>query len=404
MPESFFKFKLVQDGKVVDPCPFTALSERDRDRVRAEAALLAPEIFLPPWVPRKYFQVGLYLLREYGIFCPQVRDLYSAGASSQRALHGLKSTMAEFKSLDSRLRSMNDRLVARIRAQQAPPSARIPQALVWTLLRLEPAMRRAAREISSDLFDVYWGSRPDPDTPSDRLKLWISRADRCAKHWCPSAILFGGEYFDPSEAVLARAPGATVDQAFAPRRMDWNARYERSKPRLVRRLEALLRRSQLGDLASAEWTIAAVERLPAVGFLRGSLRLENRLTQRPGDSDFIYTLSVSEQGFDLRYHENDLLDSGRRDLRSSETLVRCEPQGSKAVSQSRDDEALARMREHAEMIAGHRFDDHDWQAQVEAASENSDFDAPNGIESWLEMVPVGDDGDAPESLVIRWGH
>ena len=62
------------------------------------------------------------------------------------------------------------------------------------------------------------------------------------------------------------------------------------------------------------------------------------------------------------------------------------------------------MREHAEMIAGHRFDDHDWKVQVEAASENSDFDVPNGIESWLEMVPVGDDGDAPESLVIRWGH
>ena len=364
---------------------------------------LRPKSSCPPWVPQKYFQVGLYLLREYGIFCPQVRDLYSAGASSRRALHRLHSTMGEFNVLDSRLRSMNDRLVARVRAQQAPPSARIPQALVWTLLGLEPGMRRAARNLSSYLFDVYWGSRPDPDTSSERLKLWIRRADKCAQHWRPSAILFGGAYFDISETPSGRARGAAADLASGARRLSWNVRYERSKPRLVRRLEALLRHSQHRDLASAEWIIAAVERLPAVGGLRGSLFLENRVARRPGDSDFLYTLSVSDKGFGLGYQESVLKDGGQRHRDSNLTLVRCEPEGSEAASQSRDDDALARMRAFAETIAGHRFDDHYWQPQLDAASDNPEIDVPNGIESWLEMLPVGDDGDAPESLVIHWG-
>ena len=403
MADPPYRCTLVREGVNVDPRPFSALSEQDRDRVRAEAAILAPEIFSPPWVAGKYFHVGLYLLREYGILCPQVRDLYSAGASSRRALHGLECTQDGFTVLNSRLRSMSDRLAARVRAGEAPRSARIPQALVWTLLRLEPAMHRAARNLSSELFEEYWGSRPDPDTSSERLKLWIRRAAERAEYWCPSAILFGGAYFDSSESDFGGASGPVADRASTLCRLDWNARYERSRSRLVRRLEALLRLSRLGDLASAEWTIAAVQRLPAIGRVRGSLRLENRVAQRPGDSDFIYTLSVSDQGFELGYHESVLLDGGQRDHSSSLTLVRCEPEGSGAASENQDDEALVMMREYAEMIAGHRFDDDFWQAQVEAASENPDIDVPNGIEAWLDMLPVDDNGDSPESLVVRWG-
>ena len=403
MSDPPYRFTLVREPVSVDPRPFTTLLEQDRDRVCAEAAILAPEIFAPPWVAGKYFHVGLYLLREYGILCPQVRDLYSAGASSRRALHGLKCTQDEFKVLDSRLRSMGDRLAAQVRVRKAPRSARIPQALVWTLLRLEPAMHRAARDLSSELFEAYWGSRPDPDSSSERLKLWIRRADDRAEYWSPSTILFGGAYFVPSESVLDGAPGAAAGRTSAIRALDWNARYERSKPRLVRRIEALLRLSRLGDLASAEWTIAAVQRLPAVGLLRGSLSLENRTARRPGDSDFLYTLSVSDQGFELGYHESVLLDSGQRQYSSSLTLMRCEPEGRGTASTSQDDEALATMREHAETIAGRPFDDHEWQAEVEAASENPDIDVPNGIEKWLEMLPVDDNGDSPESLVVRWG-
>ena len=351
----------------------------------------------------KYFHVGLYLLREYGILCPQVRDLYSAGASSRRALHGLKCTQDEFKVLDSRLRSMSDRLAARVHARQAPRSARIPQALVWTLLRLEPAMRRAARDLSSEILEAYWGSPPESDTPSERLKLWIGHADERAEYWRPSAILFGGVHHCPSEPVLGEVSGATSVGTSGSPRLDWNAWYERSKPGLVSRLEALLRLSRLGDLASAEWTIAAVERLPAVGHLRGSLRLENRAALRPGDSDFIYTLSVSDRGFELGYHKSDLLDGGQRERSCSATLVRCKPEGSGAASESRDDEAPAIMGEYAEMDAGRRFGDYEWQAEVEAAGENSNIDVTNGIEAWLNMLPVDDSGGAPDSLVVLWG-
>ena len=185
-------------------------------------------------------------------------------------------------------------------------------------------------------------------------------------------------------------------------RLSWNARYERSKARLVCRLEALLRHTERPHLAIAEWTIVAIERLPAVGRLRGTLFLESRVDRRPGDSDFLYTLSVSDKGFVLGYHENVLLDSGRRREDSTVTLVHCAPEGSEAAPQSHDDKALAKMRAFTEKMAGHALDDDFWQAQVDSVSDNPDFKVPNGIESWLEMLPVGDNGDAPESLVVRW--
>ena len=60
------------------------------------------------------------------------------------------------------------------------------------------------------------------------------------------------------------------------------------------------------------------------------------------------------------------------------------------------------MREMVEMMAGRSFSDEEWRVQVEAASGHSGADVPNGIENWLETLPVGDDGDAPKSVLVRW--
>ena len=190
MPIMRDRYTLIQNGARVDPRPFQVLTEQDRDRVLAEAALLAPQILSPPWVARKHFKVDLCLLHEYGILCPQVRDLFSAGASARRAFHRFGCTQEEFNTLDSRLGEMSKELAARVRDRSAPRTARIPSALVWCLLRLEPEMRLAADNLSSEIFDIYWGSRPDPDSAVDRLKLWVEHADQCARYWRPSEILF----------------------------------------------------------------------------------------------------------------------------------------------------------------------------------------------------------------------
>ena len=185
--------------------------------------------------------------------------------------------------------------------------------------------------------------------------------------------------------------------------LTWNSRYERSKPHLVRRLEALMRVSTPADSAQAERLIGAVRRLPEVGDAGGSLRVENSVAQRPGDSDFVYSLFLSDEGFQLLYHTRMLIGGGQHDYTASRTLVRCALVRSDDDERDEDAERLAMMRESAEMMAGRAFDDDEWKHHVEAASESSGVDVSNGIEDWLEMLPVDDDGDGAEAVVVQWG-
>ena len=183
----------------------------------------------------------------------------------------------------------------------------------------------------------------------------------------------------------------------------WNTRYEASRPRLVQRLKALMRSSDEGELDRAEQTIAAIRGLPNVGQYGGSVRIENRVARQPGDSDFIYSLFVGDQGFELAYHERLMLEGGQRDYSDTMTLVRCGPVGWETEEDSADEEALANMRAVAEMMAGQPFDDEDWQMQVEATREMEEANLPNGIEEWLEMLPVDDEGRCPKTVSVEWG-
>ena len=92
--------------------------------------------------------------------------------------------------------------------------------------------------------------------------------------------------------ALAREP--------TPMSLRWNTRYEAAKPRLVGRMQALIGISDKGQLAQAERTIATIRSLPDLGEHRGSVRIVNRVATKPGDSDFVYSLFVTDQGFELR--------------------------------------------------------------------------------------------------------
>ena len=148
----------------------------------------------------------------------------------------------------------------------------------------------------------------------------------------------------------------------------WNERYEAAKPRLVRQMQALMHISNKGELAQAEQVIAAIRSLPTVGEHQGSIRIVNQIAKLPGDSDFVYSLSVSDEGFELSYYEEVQLWDGQWDYAYPDTLVQCRPIDCEADDESSDEEALANMRLQIELMIGERLDDEYWQMQVELAS------------------------------------
>jgi hypothetical protein len=97
----------------------------------------------------KYTDVAFFLLKFHNVFCPQTRDLFSAGSVAGKARGG--------------------------------------NYLLRALKNIEPEIRDAAYRMDGDLFEEYWGQRVEPD---DRIPDWLRRADSFAKGWTPSKHLF----------------------------------------------------------------------------------------------------------------------------------------------------------------------------------------------------------------------
>ena len=249
--------------------------------------------------------------------------------------------------------------------------------------------RGAYNQVRSRFEDEPW---VDEMTPADAVRTELQEAVADAEAEIPAEIPKAHEGASPSH----------VDGSADTLELRWNTRYEASKPRLAKRLKALMRISDEVELHQAERTIAAIQNLPEVGEYGGSVRIENRAAKRPGDSDFIYSLFVGDQGFQLSYHERVSMEGGQWDYTDVVTLVTCEPVGWETEDESADEEALANMRAVAEMMAGRSFDDEEWQMQVEAAREMEEASLPNGIEEWLEMLPVDDEGRCPKTVSIGW--
>lgn len=139
---------------------YMELDDDEKRRMRAEAAILCPIVVAPRHTKFKYVDAAMYLLRQHGVFCPQARDLYSAGSVGLRG--------------DSR-RGGNY----------------LPRALK----DLEPELRQAAFELDAALIREYW---KNDVPPASRLLEWLRRADKLAQDWTPSEFLFNGE-IQPTE-------------------------------------------------------------------------------------------------------------------------------------------------------------------------------------------------------------
>jgi hypothetical protein len=131
---------------------YTNLSQNEKTKLRAEAALLCPSIVKSGRSRNKYDDMVLYMLTYHGVLCHQARDLFSAGSVA----------------------NPNNDDEGGIYIERA-------------LKLIENEMHEAARTMDDALFIEYWGESVPPE---ERIKKWLDKADSLASDWKPSASLF----------------------------------------------------------------------------------------------------------------------------------------------------------------------------------------------------------------------
>ncbi len=134
---------------------YRTLAEHEKRKLRAEATLLCPEVVQPGSRRGKYDRAGLYLITQYAVFAPQLRDLYSAGSVGAR------------------------------------DGERGHKYIVAALRDIQREMVDAARRLDERLFEEYWSF---PCLPVHRIPVWLRMADEHATDWTPSRELFDGEW------------------------------------------------------------------------------------------------------------------------------------------------------------------------------------------------------------------
>lgn len=134
---------------------YTNLEQEEKLKLRAEAALLCPEIVKSGRSRDKYDALVLFLLTYHGVLCHQARDLFSAGS------------VANPKNDDE-----GGVYVAR------------------ALHLIEAEMRQAAERLPDSLFVEFWGESVPKEK---RIARWLEKADALATKWVPSQVLFLGK-------------------------------------------------------------------------------------------------------------------------------------------------------------------------------------------------------------------
>lgn len=153
---------------------YTNLEMEEKNRMRAEAVLLCPQILSSGRSRHKYDDLVMFMLTYHGVLCHQARDLFSAGSAAGVGGNG---RIRETK--------MEDRL-----AGQDFDGIYILRAL----LHLEECMKNAANYLEDKLFIEYWGEDAcagiDIHDPKVRIRHWLEKADSYAREWKPSDYLF----------------------------------------------------------------------------------------------------------------------------------------------------------------------------------------------------------------------
>ena len=131
---------------------YTNLEAEEKVKLRAEAAILCPEIVKSGRCRNKYDNLVFFLLTYHGVLCHQARDLFSAGSVAN---------------------------------PQNDDAGGIYIARALQLI--ESDMEQAALSLPDSLFVEYWGESVPKEK---RLGKWLEKADALAGNWKPSHILF----------------------------------------------------------------------------------------------------------------------------------------------------------------------------------------------------------------------
>lgn len=129
---------------------YVDLPQREKRRLRAEAALLFPGIVGHSRSDKyKYVDAAFFLLKYRNVFCHQTRDLFGAGSVAGTARGG--------------------------------------NYVLRALEKIQDEMREAAQNLDDALFVEYWN---ESVPASERISKWLARADAHATGWRPSDHLF----------------------------------------------------------------------------------------------------------------------------------------------------------------------------------------------------------------------
>lgn len=131
---------------------YTELNDEEKNRLRAEAYLLCPQIVKSGRAKHKYDAAATFLLSYHGVLCHQARDLFSAGSVANPDNDDKGGLYIE-----------------------------------RALKLLQPLILKAASEIPDALFEEYWGEKVEPH---QRISRWLEKVDAVAVGWTPSKVLF----------------------------------------------------------------------------------------------------------------------------------------------------------------------------------------------------------------------
>ena len=153
---------------------YTNLDSAEKNKLRAEAVLLCPQVLSSGRSRHKYDDLVMFMMTYHGVLCHQARDLFSAGSAAGVGGNGrVKATKA-----DEKLTGKDFDGIYILRA----------------LLLLENDMLKAAADLEDRLFLEYWGDdvakKIDIHDPRERIRYWLTQADYYAKEWVPSEYLF----------------------------------------------------------------------------------------------------------------------------------------------------------------------------------------------------------------------
>jgi len=130
---------------------FRHLPNDTKRKLRAEATLLCPEVVRGGRVRGKYDRAGLYMMTQYGVFAPQLRDVFSAGSVG------------------------------------AKDGSRGHKYIVHAIQDIESEMLQAAQYLDDNIVAEYWS---EPCPADKRISTWLDMADEHASDWKPSEELF----------------------------------------------------------------------------------------------------------------------------------------------------------------------------------------------------------------------